>query len=70
VPDVKNIKLVTLSFLFSSLLFSQKQGNTIAVLVFEGRGIFLSNTTERKFADPQNNPIEILDFGEGVIDAN
>jgi|TARA_B100000959_G_scaffold231229_1_gene247610 hypothetical protein len=66
---VKRAGIAALSFLFSSLLFSQKQGNTIAVLVFEGRGIFLSNTTERKFADPQNNPIEILDFGEGVIDA-
>jgi hypothetical protein len=66
---MKNIRLVTLSFLLSSNLFSQEQGNTVAVLVFEGRGISLSDTTERKFVDPQNNTIEILSFGEGVIDA-
>ena len=43
--DVKNIRLITLSFLFSSLLLSQEQGNTVAVLVFEGRGISLSEST-------------------------
>ncbi len=43
--DVKNIRLVTLSFLLSSLLLSQEQGNTVAVLVFEGRGISLSEST-------------------------
>ena len=67
IPCTRNIFICL--FLISSLLFSQEQGNTVAVLVFEGRGISLSNTTERKFADPQNNPIEILSFGEGVIDA-
>ena len=66
---MKNIRLVTLSFLLSSNLLSQEQGNTVAVLVFEGRGISLSDTTERKFADPQNNPIEILGFGQGVVHA-
>jgi len=45
VLNVKNIRLVTLSFLLSSLLFSQEQGNTVAVLVFEGRGISLSEST-------------------------
>ncbi|MDP7529693.1 MAG: CsgG/HfaB family protein [Candidatus Marinimicrobia bacterium] len=42
---MKNIRLVTLSFLLSSILFSQQQGNTVAVLVFEGRGISLSEST-------------------------
>ena len=42
---MKNIRLITLSFLFSSLLLSQEQGNTVAVLVFEGRGISLSEST-------------------------
>ena len=44
----------------------------LASLVFTtlvGGQSTVSFTTESKFADPQNNPIEILGFGECVVDA-
>ena len=44
----------------------------LASLVFTtlvGGESTVSFTTESKFADPQNNPIEILGFGECVVDA-
>ena len=34
-----------LTFLLFSLVLAQEQGNTVAVLVFEGRGISLSEST-------------------------
>jgi TolB-like protein len=39
VPDVKNIKLVTLSFLLSSILYSQDSRQTVAVIDFDPSGI-------------------------------
>ena len=44
----------------------------LASLVFTtlvGGQSTVSFTTESRFADPQNNPIEILGFGECVVDA-
>ena len=44
----------------------------LASLVFTtlvGGQSTVSFTTESKFADPQNNPIQILGFGECVVDA-
>jgi TolB-like protein len=38
-------KLLTILLLFFSFLSAQEQGNTVAVLVFEGRGISLSEST-------------------------
>ncbi len=38
-------KPLTILLLFFSFLSAQEQGNTVAVLVFEGRGISLSEST-------------------------
>ena len=42
---MKRTSIVLLSFFLSSSLYSQEAGNTVAVLVFEGRGVSLSEST-------------------------
>ena len=65
---MKRAGIAALSFLFSSLLYSQDFRQTVAVLDFDASNI--SAAEVRILADSDVKPIQIKGFREGVIDAN